>query len=232
MPSFDLRNPDVIRARVIDAIDGILATAGMVEGFSGAGVSAPVLLSATMAAAVAGSIALATATYGEASSERDTQTRIIAEERRRLEMSPQDELDELTSLYEAKGLPSDLARTVAEHLTANDALAAQLDAEYNIRELTAVSPWRSAVSAAMAFLIGATLPLLVVLVMPPELESLTTGVAAITALVVLAVVTARMSDTPLIPTVLRTLLIGVTALGASFLIGTLLPIQNDAGAIP
>jgi len=65
--------------------------------------------------------------YVSVSSQRDSQTALLAQEERELAETPEQELAELTALYEAKGLSPATASTVATELTAHDVLAAHLD---------------------------------------------------------------------------------------------------------
>ena len=102
-----------VRELMVDANDGIIAVAGIGEGFVGAGASRAAGLLAVVAATVAGSVALAGAKYTEAANERDAEQALIDEEARQLALSPEDELAELTELYVEKGLSPGLAGEVA-----------------------------------------------------------------------------------------------------------------------
>ena len=64
--------------------------------------------------------------YVSVSSQRDAQTTLIAKERMELRDEPEAELEELTGLYEERGLTPATARQVAVELTEHDALAAHL----------------------------------------------------------------------------------------------------------
>src|SRR5262249_50422633 len=118
MPARGWWDADRLRSHVADANDGIIAVAGIVEGLTGAGASDVVVFAAVLAAAVSGAVALGAAKYSESSTEREGEAALIAEERRRLEMGPEEELAELAALYEARGLSAGLARAVAEELSA------------------------------------------------------------------------------------------------------------------
>ncbi|WP_175475995.1 VIT1/CCC1 transporter family protein, partial [Curtobacterium sp. MCBA15_016] len=59
------------------------------------------------------------------------------------------------------------AETVASELTERDALRAHLTTELGIDEDEVVSPWHAAFASAVAFSVGAVLPLLAIL-LPPE----------------------------------------------------------------
>ena len=73
-------------------------------------------------------------------------------ERVELRDEPDAELDELASLYEAKGLSKETAQTVAEELTRHDAFAAHVETELHIDPHSLANPWHAAVASAGAFL--------------------------------------------------------------------------------
>jgi VIT1/CCC1 family predicted Fe2+/Mn2+ transporter len=70
--------------------------------------------------------------YVSVSSQRDSQNRLLAQEKRELEESPEQEFAELAAIYQAKGLSEATATAVAEELTAHDVSAAHLDAELHL----------------------------------------------------------------------------------------------------
>ncbi len=78
---------------------------------------------------------------------------------------PEAELEELASLYEAKGLSSETARKVAEELTEHDAFAAHAEAELASTR-TSSQPWQAAGASAISFTVGAILPMLAILLPP------------------------------------------------------------------
>ena len=121
-----------IRPHIPEASDGILTSAGICEGFAGAGVSSSVLLFAGFAGLVAGTLAMGAVEYSKLRAEHDRQAAQLAAERALLETAPDAELDELAGLYVSRGLSPGLARQVAVELTAHDALAAHAEAEYGI----------------------------------------------------------------------------------------------------
>jgi len=117
-----------LRAGVLGANDGIVSVAAIVVGVAGATSDVAPILTAGVAGLVGGAISMALGEYVSVSSQRDSQHALIAKERRELEELPEQELEELVGLYEAKGLSVDTARRVAVELTARDALAAHLEA--------------------------------------------------------------------------------------------------------
>lgn len=139
-----------------------------------------------------------------------------------LQATPDEELRELAGLYEAKGLSAATARTVAEELTAHDALAAHLEAELGINEADVASPWQAAGASALAFFIGAVLPMLAILLPPPSVRVPVTFVAVLVALAITGFVSATIGGSPRARSVLRVVLGGALALAATYLIGSLL----------
>ena len=83
-------------------------------------------------------------------------------------------------------------KQVALELTAHDALAAHLEVELHIDQDDLVSPWQAALSSAVAFTLGALLPLLAILLLPPALKIPLTFVAVIFALAITGTVSAHL----------------------------------------
>lgn len=211
-----------VRSLVVDANDGIIAVAGIGEGFVGAGASSAAALLAVLAATVAGSIAVAGAKYAEAANERDAHQELIDEEARQLALSPEDELAELTAHYEAKGLSTELAGQVAAELSRHNALAAHVEAEHGIAvDTPPPRPLLVALSAGLAFAAGASLVILTVLISPPEWRSLAVLLAAAGSLMVTSLIAGRWGSVPIWRTASRTATIGAIALLLSYLTGAL-----------
>lgn len=211
------------REHVVDTNDGIIASAGIVEGLLGAGASSTILLVGSLAAMIGGGFALAGMRYSEVADERDAQQAILEAERRRIALTPAEEEAELADLYQARGLSPQLARAVAAELSAGDALAAHAEAEYGIvLRHSPVAPGTTAVLAGLAFAIGAGVPLLVILLSSPAWRSAATILAVVVALSLTALLTASIGGTNIPRTMLRTVSIGVATMLLTYIGGTLL----------
>ncbi len=211
-----------LRAGVLGANDGIVSVAAIVVGVAGATSAVAPILTAGVAGLVGGAISMALGEYVSVSSQRDSQHALIAKERRELAEMPEQELAELSALYEAKGLSADTAVTVARELTAHDALSAHLEAELGINEEDVVSPWQAAGASALAFVIGAVLPMVAILLPPAQLRVPVTFVAVLAALALTGIISARIGGSHWLRPTLRVVIGGAIALAATFLIGTLL----------
>jgi len=211
-----------LRAGVLGANDGIVSVAAVVVGVAGATQELGPLVLAGVAAAVGGAISMALGEYVSVSSQRDTERALIAKEKRELRELPEEELEELVGLYRAKGLSEPTARRVAEELTAHDALAAHLDAELNIDQNDVVSPWYAAFASAIAFTLGAILPMAAILLPPAGWRVPVTFVAVLVALAITGAVAAHIGGASRGRAVIRTVIGGALALAATFGIGSLL----------
>ncbi|WP_307360400.1 VIT1/CCC1 transporter family protein [Microbacterium murale] len=211
-----------LRAGVLGANDGIVSVASLVVGVAGATTDNAALLTAGLAGLVGGAISMALGEYVSVSSQRDSERALIQKEREELRSMPDAELAELAGLYRERGLSDETALKVAEELTAHDALAAHLEVELGIDQEDLVNPWHAALSSAIAFTLGALLPLLAILIPPPEWRVPVTFVAVLIALAVTGAVAAWIGGSPPLRPSIRLVVGGALALAATWLIGTLL----------
>lgn len=208
-----------LRAGVLGANDGIVSVAGIVVGVAGATSQRSDIAVAGVAGLVAGALSMAAGEYVSVSTQRDTEKALIAKETAELRDMPQEELEELTQIYQAKGLDRDLAEQVAHQLTEHDALAAHADAELNIDPNELTNPWEAAFASFLAFTVGAALPLAAILLPGPTWRVPITFVAVLIALVITGSVSARLGDAPVRPAVLRNVIGGALAMAITYGIG-------------
>lgn len=210
-----------LRAGVLGANDGIVSVAGIVVGVAGATPSRGPIFTAGVAGLVAGAVSMALGEYVSVSSQRDSQQALVVKEKHELQTSPEEELTELTALYQAKGLSPLTAHAVAVELTAHDPLAAHLDAELNLDPHDIVSPAQAAIASALSFAIGAVLPLLAVLLPPSQLRVPVTFIAVLLALGLAGALGARIGDSPVGAAVRRVVIGGALGLGFAYTVGHL-----------
>jgi Uncharacterized membrane protein len=211
-----------LRAGVLGANDGIVSVAAIVVGVASATSAFAPILTAGLAGLVGGAISMALGEYVSVSSQRDSEHALIAKEKRELAEMPEEELEELVGLYEAKGLKPATARQVALELTDHDVLAAHLSAELNIDQNDVASPWHAAVASAIAFTIGGVLPLLSILFLPESIRIIVTFVVVLIALAITGYVAAYIGGSSRGRAMVRVVIGGALALIATFLIGSLL----------
>src|SRR5674476_1361463 len=210
-----------LRAGVLGANDGIVSVAGIVVGVAGATSARGAIFTAGMAGLVAGAVSMALGEYVSVSSQRDSEHALLATEKRELTDTPDGERTELAAIYEAKGLSPATAWTVAEELTAHDALAAHLDAELNLDPQDIASPAQAAAASALSFTLGALLPLLAILLPPAHLRVPVTVVAVLIALGVAGASSARIGGSSRRAAVLRIVIGGAAGLAFTYAVGRL-----------
>ena len=172
-----------LRAAVLGANDGILSIASLVVGVAAANIDRHAVLIAGIAGLVAGAMSLAAGQYVAASSQADTEAADLEIERLQLKVDRSQELAELTAIYVQRGLDQKLAEEVARQLHAHDALGAHARDELGISEVVVARPLLAAVTSAVAFALGAILPLATIALAP---ESHLVLLVAMTSLFFLA----------------------------------------------
>ncbi len=210
-----------LRAGVLGANDGIVSVAGIVVGVAAATVARGPILTAGIAGLAAGALSMALGEYVSVSTQRDTERALLDKERRELIEEPEAELTELIGLYQAKGLSPQTARTVAEELTAHDAFAAHIDIELGIDPDELTNPWHAALSSAIAFTVGALLPLLTILLLPPPIRVPVTFVAVLVALAITGLISARLGGADPVKATMRIVIGGALAMAITYFIGNL-----------
>ena len=208
-----------LRAAVLGANDGIVSTASLVVGVAAANADRGALVITALAGLVAGAMSMAAGEYVSVSSQSDSEAADLAKERAELDAEPEQELAEMTAIYVARGLSSDLARQVALQLHAGDALAAHARDELGITDLTAARPVQAALTSAATFSVGAGLPLAVVLFAPMSAMVPTVSASALVFLALLGWVGARTGGAKPIRAVLRVTFWGAFALAVTALVG-------------
>ncbi|MCX4095948.1 VIT1/CCC1 transporter family protein [Nocardia sp. alder85J] len=207
-----------LRAGVLGANDGIVSVAGIVVGVAAATTNQAAIATAGAAGLVAGAVSMALGEYVSVSTQRDSERALLAVERRELAEQPELELAELAAIYEGKGLTPATAWKVAEELTAQDAFAAHAEAELGIDPTALTDPRMAAGASALAFTLGAMLPLLGILA-PVTVRLPVTIVAVLAALAVTGATGARLGRAPVARATMRVLVGGAAAMAATYLIG-------------
>ena len=209
-----------LRAAVLGANDGIVSTASLIIGVAASGASRSEVLVAGMAGLVAGAMSMAAGEYVSVSSQADTEAADIERERNELSDEPERELDELSSMYEARGLDADLARRVAEGLTAHDALGTHAREELGISDTMAARPVQAAFTSAATFAVGAALPFLAAALAAGTAQIALVAITALVFLAALGAVGARAGGAPMVAAAVRVTFWGALAMVVTALIGS------------
>ena len=210
-----------LRAAILGANDGIVSTASLIAGVAAAGAAQPSILLTGTAGLVAGAMSMAAGEYVSVSSQGDAEKADIAKERHELATDPEFELEELTQIYQERGLNRPLAEQVAAQLTAHNALDSHLRDELGLTHHMKARPVQAAVASAASFTAGAALPLLVVFLDTGSSLPWTVSGASLVFLAILGALGAWAGNAPMLRPVLRVTFWGAFAMALTIAIGSL-----------
>ncbi len=210
-----------LRAAVLGANDGIVSTSSLVIGVAAAASSHETVMLAGVAGLFAGALSMAAGEYVSVHSQADTEKADIELERQHLEAEPEFELRELAMIYENRGLTPALAAQVADQLMAHDALGAHTRDELGISEVMSARPLQAAIFSAVAFSVGAALPLAVTWFLPFTSMIWAVAASSLVFLAVLGAVAAKAGGAGMVKGSLRVLFWGAIAMAVTAGVGKL-----------
>ncbi len=216
---------NALRAAVLGANDGLLSILSLTMGVAGATNSNASVLIAGLAGVLAGAGSMALGEWLSVQSSRELYAHQIKIETQEIEQNPQEEQEELSLIYQAKGLPEDRAQELASHMMADrenvvDTLARE-ELGIDPQELGG-SAYEAALMSFGLFAVGAAFPML------PYL--FTTGITAIIASLVLSAaglfligsLITLMTGRSVLFSGTRQVLVGMAAAGLTFGVGKLI----------
>jgi VIT1/CCC1 family predicted Fe2+/Mn2+ transporter len=210
-----------LRAAVLGANDGIVSTASLILGVAGGGGDRSAVLVAGIAGLVAGAMSMAAGEYVSVSSQSDTEEADLAKERQELATQGAAEHEELTRIYQTRGLERELASQVATQLMKHDALGAHARDELGIHSLTRARPVQAAAASAASFAVGAFVPVAIAYVAyGAALPSVLTA-SSLVLLAVLGALAARAGGAPVGMGVARVTFWGALAMAITYGAGAL-----------
>jgi VIT1/CCC1 family predicted Fe2+/Mn2+ transporter/rubrerythrin len=156
-----------LRSVVYGFNDGLTANFGLVAGVVGADVAPHVVIISGVAGAIADALSMGSSGYLAAKSEAEVQAHQIEMERLEMTLMPELEEEELSAIYEAKGLSPARARETARAMMQDpeQALDAMVREELNIHPAQ-LAPMKDGVVTGVATAVGAFIPIAPFLAMP------------------------------------------------------------------
>jgi vacuolar iron transporter family protein len=152
---------NALRAAVLGANDGLVSNLSLVMGVAGAQMAPHAILVTGLAGLLAGSCSMALGEWLSVNTARESAKRQIDTEADELEQVPEEEEEELVLIYQAKGLPEELAKSLAKQLIAHKKTA--LDTL--VREELGIDPdslggsaWAAGATSFFLFALGAIFP--------------------------------------------------------------------------
>lgn len=162
---FEGRHPatggNALRAAVLGANDGLVSVFSLVMGVAGAGVSSRNILITGFSGLLAGALSMALGEWLSVQSSRELYQNQMAIEEQELNETPEEEKEELTLIYQAKGLDPTAAGNLAERIVSNRATALNTLAREELGidpDELGGSPWVAAFTSFLLFAVGAIIP--------------------------------------------------------------------------
>jgi VIT1/CCC1 family predicted Fe2+/Mn2+ transporter len=218
---------NALRAAVLGANDGLCSNLSLVMGVAGAELTSHAILVTGLAGLLAGAFSMALGEWLSVSTTRESYQRQIKTEAAELEYVPEEEEEELGLIYQAKGLPEEQAKLLAQRLIANKETA--LDTL--VREELGIDPeelggsaWAAGGTSFLLFAVGAIFPVAPYFALTGTPAVAASLAASGAALFLIGTGTTLFTGLSVWFSGLRQLAIGFAAAGATYGVGKLIGI--------
>lgn len=154
---------NALRAAVLGADDGLVSNLSLVMGVAGADLAGKAVLITGLAGLLAGACSMALGEWLSVQSARELYQRQIAVEKQEIAEVPDEEAEELSLIYQSKGLPEAEADNLANRLIHNQANALDTLSREELGidpEELGGSAWTAALTSFCLFAMGAIIPVL------------------------------------------------------------------------
>ena len=207
-----------LRAAVLGVNDGLVSTASLMIGVVSAQKN-DFVVTVGLAGIAAGAMSMAVGEYVSVRSQNDIEESDRKLEIEHLAIDPEGELEELTQIYQSRGLTRETALRVAKELHEHDALGAHLRDELGQLDVTKARPMQAAFASAMSFTAGGAIPLIGALA--PSLGSKAVSIVGVTliGLMIAGVISAKTAGSSVLRTTGRILFGGILGMAITAGVG-------------
>jgi VIT1/CCC1 family predicted Fe2+/Mn2+ transporter len=214
-----------IRAVVLGANDGIVSTASLIIAVAASQAAGDNLFTVGMAGLVAGAMSMAAGEYVSVSSQTDIEKAELALEKSHIQQNWTLEVEELANIYHERGVEPQLAKQVAEQLMEKDAIGSHARDELGITDLSQGNPLQAAVYSALSFSAGASLPVMMILLVSQAALMPAVICISLLSLVVLGSISAHAGGASKTKGAIRVLFWGSLAMAVSMGVGSLFDVS-------
>lgn len=216
------------RAAVFGISDGLVTNVSLILGVAGAHPAPGVVRLSGLAGLVAGAFSMAAGEYVSMHTQRELLERELELERQAITGTPEEEAEELKSIYEERGIDPVLAKSLVREVMGNPELALETHAreELGIDPARLGNPIQAAVSSFLAFALGAVLPLVPWLVSGGSTAIFASVVVAGLAAIGVGWLVGILTGRSRLRSAVRQFAVGVIAAGVTFGIGHLVGVVS------
>jgi VIT1/CCC1 family predicted Fe2+/Mn2+ transporter len=212
---------ETVRDVVIGMSDGLTVPFALAAGLTGAIASSHLILTAGFAEIAAGSIAMGLGGFLAARSDAEHYASERLREEQEIVTVPEVEAQEVREIFQSYGLTDGESASVVNALRQRpqDWVNFMMRFELGLEKPEPGRAWKSALTIALAYIVGGIIPLSAYLVFADAHGALRVSVGVtLVALAVFGGIKGRFTGTPVIRSGLQTTLIGGLAAAAAFLI--------------
>lgn len=216
-----------LRAAVFGVNDGLISNMSLILGVAGANADTHYIILTGVAGLLAGASSMGAGEYISVSSQKEVFEYQIAIEKEELIEYPEEEIEELKLIYQARGLPEKAAKELATLMINNPetALNTLAHEELGLNPEKLVSPIGAMLSSFFAFAVGAFIPVLPFFLIKQEHNLyVSIGLTAISLFVIGATLSLFTNKNPIYSGI-RMLLIGSAAGMFTYLIGKIIGVS-------
>jgi VIT1/CCC1 family predicted Fe2+/Mn2+ transporter len=219
---------NALRAAVLGASDGLLSNMSLVMGVVGAEVGSRNILLTGFAGLLAGAFSMALGEWLSVQSSRELFEKQIRLEKEEIEMAPEEEIEELALIYQARGVEKNTAHQMATQIIGNRKSALDTLA----REELGVDPsdlggsaWEAAIASFLMFAIGAIIPVIPHIFLDGTIATIVSLIFSAVGLFIIGAFITLFTGRSIIYSGMRQVLFGLIAAAITFAIGRLVGVN-------
>ena len=210
---------DIVRDIVIGMSDGLTVPFALAAGLTGAISQTHIIVTAGFAEIAAGSIAMGLGGYLAARGDAEHYVHEQAREEHEITTIPEAEAQEVREIFQSYGLSAEECATVIESLRKRpkDWVAFMMRFELGLEEPEPSRAWKSALTIALAYIVGGVIPLSAYVFLSDAQSALRLSVViTLVALAIFGGIKGRFTGVPVLRSALQTSIIGGLAAAAAF----------------
>ncbi|HSB33762.1 MAG TPA: VIT1/CCC1 family protein [Nitrospirota bacterium] len=219
---------NALRAAVLGASDGLLSNFNLIAGAAGAEFSNRNILLAGFAGLLAGGISMALGEWVSVQSTRELYQKQISSEKEEIAAAPEEEVEELVLIYQARGMDEAAARKVALGFMSNPETAINALARDELgidAEELGGSAWEASVTSFLLFAIGAVIPVIPFIFLQGTAAIVTSASLSAVGLFAIGSAITLFTGRSILYSGMRQVLFGLAAAAAVFLVGHLIGVR-------
>ncbi len=216
---------NALRAAVLGASDGLLSNFNLVMGVAGAELSGGGILLTGFAGLLAGAISMGLGEWISVKSSRELYAKQLRTEADEIRTVPEEEVEELVLIYQARGMDEEPARRLARGLMENPEIAldtlARDELGINPEDLGG-SSWEAAITSFLLFAAGAIVPVVPFVILHGTTAVVVSAFLSACGLFLIGAAITLFTGRSVLYSGIRQVLFGLAAAGAVFLLGRLI----------